>query len=302
MKAQAKMLVEFESISELQQVLTEHRGERFLCVGSGSNLLLRSDFDGIVLRSAMCRVLSLNEDDDYVYIDCGAGIVLDELIAQVCDMHLYGMENLSYIPGTVGASAVQNVGAYRTEAKDIITSVHTVEIATGEERIFSNEECHFGYRDSIFKGELAGQYVVTSVTYRLSKKGEGSPLQKRQEIIDTRRAKLPEVSEYGSAGSFFKNPIVDAATVDRLLAQYPDMPNYPGEGETGRKLSAAWLIDQAGMKGQTEGGAAVWEKQPLVIVNTGNATPKDIETLAARIQQAVLSKFGVTLTPEVNYL
>lgn len=308
MEARAKMLVEFESIHELQQVLAEHRGERFLCVGSGSNLLLRGDFDGIVLRSAMRRVLSLNEDDDYVYIDCGAGIVLDELIAQVCDMRLYGMENLSYIPGTVGASAVQNVGAYRTEAKDIITAVHTVEIATGEERIFSNEECRFGYRDSIFKGELAGQYVVTSVTYRLAKKGEGSPLQKRQEIIDTRRAKLPEVSEYGSAGSFFKNPIVDAVTASRLLSLYPDMPNYPlapvgeREGERGLKLSAAWLIDQAGMKGQTEGGAAVWEKQPLVIVNTGNATPKDIETLAARIQQAVLSKFGVTLTPEVNYL
>lgn len=325
LEAEARELVVFQSVEELKHVLAAHRGEKVLVVGQGSNLLLRGDFDGLVLQSGMTRVLSLTEDDDYVYIDCGAGIVLDELIAQVADMRLWGLENLSYIPGTVGASAVQNVGAYGVEAKDIITAVHTVEIATGEERIWSVEECGYGYRESVFKGAEAGKYVVTSVTYRLGKipqppTGGGvngsriqtagkTPMQIREEIIATRRQKLPEVSEYGSAGSYFKNPKTPQApllrgdvNIQELLKQYPDMPHWE-EPDGMVKLSAAWLIDQCGLKGLQIGGARVWDRQPLVIVNyTGKATAEDIMTLAEKVVATVREKFGVTLTPEVQYV
>lgn len=332
-EAEARELVVFQSVEELKRVLAAHKGEKVLVVGQGSNLLLRGDFDGLVLQSGMTRVLSLTEDDDYVYIDCGAGIVLDELIAQVADMRLWGLENLSYIPGTVGASAVQNVGAYGIEAKDVITAVHTVEIATGEERIWSVEECGYGYRESIFKGAEAGKYVVTSVTYKLGKTpqpptGGGAngsriqttgktPLQVREEIIATRRQKLPEVSEYGSAGSYFKNPIVTVQSAKGIMQSYPDMPMYSvpfpfgeeGTASAGEdrpevvKLSAAWLIDQCGLKGLQIGGARVWDKQPLVIVNyTGKATAEDIVALAEKVVATVKEKFGVTLTPEVQYV
>lgn len=315
-EAEARELVVFQSVEELKRILAAHRGENVLVVGQGSNLLLRGDFDGLVLQSGMTRVLSLTEDDDYVYIDCGAGIVLDELIAQVADMRLWGLENLSYIPGTVGASAVQNVGAYGVEAKDLITAVHTVEIATGEERIWSVEECGYGYRESVFKGAEAGKYVVTSVTYKLGKKriefpdsritGD-SPMQVREEIIATRRQKLPEVAEYGSAGSFFKNPVVSETIAEELKSVYPDMPMYPvaplEDGTEAVKLSAAWLIDQCGLKGTQIGGARVWDKQPLVIVNyTGKATAEDIMALAEKVQMEVKQKFGVVITPEVQYV
>lgn len=311
LKASSRELIEFGSVLELQRILSEHRGESIRCIGQGSNLLLTGDYEGLILRSGMRRVLSLSEDDDSVTIDCGAGIVLDELIAQVVDMGLWGLENLSYIPGTVGASAVQNVGAYGVEAKDVIVRVHTVEIATGEERDWTNEECQFGYRASIFKAEKRNQYIVTSVSYRLTKQRVPNPESRvkgttlhaiREEIISTRRQKLPEVAEYGSAGSFFKNPVVDQATGERLKAQYPDMPMY-NVPEQNVKLSAAWLIDQCGLKGYQIGGARVWDKQPLVIVNyTGSATASDIRALSEYIQTEVKQKFGVEILPEVEMI
>lgn len=308
--ATAAVWAEYASVEELKRLLEQFRGRQILPIGAGSNLLFTHDFDGVLLHSAMRRVLSLTEDDEAVYVEAGSGIVLDEFIAQLVDMGLYGLENLSYIPGTVGASAVQNVGAYGVEAKDVITRVHAVRIADGEERDFTNEDCRFGYRDSIFKQELSGQYVITSVTYRLSKKPIDYPESRiheatlaltREKIIQTRREKLPEVSEYGSAGSFFKNPVVDPATADRLKASYPDMPCYPAAD--GAKLSAAWLIDQCGLKGKQIGGARVWDKQPLVLVNyTGTATAADIRQLATDIEAAVLDRFGVRISPEVIYI
>lgn len=316
MNAEARELLEFGSVEELKHILAAHRNERILVVGQGSNLLLTGNFDGLVLRSGMRRVLSLTEDDESVTIDCGAGIVLDELIAQLVDMGLWGLENLSYIPGTVGASAVQNVGAYGVEAKDVITAVHAVEIATGEERIFTREECRFGYRDSIFKSEAKGKYVVTSVSYRLLKKRPENPDGRiqgtsihaiREEIIKTRQQKLPEPNEFGSAGSFFKNPVVSRSLADTLKTQYPDMPVYPftplEEGHGELKLSAAWLIDQCGFKGRQIGGARVWDRQPLVIVNyTGSATPSDICTLSEQVREEVKAKFGVEILPEVEII
>lgn len=319
--AKARIIAEYESVAELRELLAQYRGERLLAVGEGSNLLFTGDFDGVILHSRMCRARALGENTDEVFIEAESGLVLDELIAQLVDMGLGGMENLSYIPGTVGASAVQNVGAYGVEAKDVIASVKTLSVETGEERIFTNEECHYGYRDSVFKGELAGQYIVTSVVYRLSKVPEfrldygnlrgainGAPslTKVREAVINIRRQKLPEVSELGSAGSFFKNPVVPQSKVAELLELYPTMPTYPsptGDGQGGGfKIPAAWLIEQSGMKGAREGGAEVYERQPLVIVNTGNATAQDIVTLAARVCNAVRQKFDITISPEVNYI
>lgn len=319
--AKARVIAEYESVAELRELLAQYRGERLLAVGEGSNLLFTGDFDGVILHSRMCRARALGENTDEVFIEAESGLVLDELIAQLVDMGLGGMENLSYIPGTVGASAVQNVGAYGVEAKDVIASVKTVSVETGEERIFTNEECHYGYRDSIFKGALAGQYIVTSVVYRLSKEPEfrldygnlrsaidGTPslTKVREAVINIRRQKLPEVSELGSAGSFFKNPVVPQPKVAELLELYPTMPTYPsptGDGQGGGfKIPAAWLIEQSGMKGAREGGAEVYERQPLVIVNTGSATAQDIVTLAARVLDAVRTRFGISISPEVNYI
>lgn len=317
----ARVLAEYESESELRELLARYRSEQILAVGQGSNLLFTGDYDGVILHSRMCRARALGENADEVFIEAESGLVLDELIAQLVDMGLGGLENLSYIPGTVGASAVQNVGAYGVEAKDVIASVRCLAVATGEERIFTNEECRFGYRDSIFKNELRGQYIVTSVVYRLSKQpnfkldygnlrsaisGTPSLTKIREAVINIRRQKLPEVSELGSAGSFFKNPVVSQAKAAELLAQYPTMPNYPsptGEGPgRGIKIPAAWLIEQCGLKGQTLGGAQVYLKQPLVIVNTGSATPADIVALAAHVCDAVFTKFGIAISPEVNYI
>jgi len=308
----AKVYAEYESVDELRRLLAQYRGERILCIGQGSNLLFTGDFDGVVLRSQMVRARALGENGDEVYIEADGGLVLDELIDQVTDMGMSGLENLSYIPGTVGASAVQNVGAYGVEAKDVIVSVKAVSIATGEERIFTNEECRFGYRDSIFKNELQGQYVIVAVTYRLYKHGalcleykglEGArtAAEVRERVIAIRRTKLPEVSELGSAGSFFKNPVIPVEQYQCLAARYPDMPHY--EVANGVKVPAAWLIEQTGWKGKTLGGAAVYDKQPLVLVNaTGHAQPDDIIRLAQAICDAVQAQFAISISPEVNYI
>ncbi len=312
----AKVWAEYHSVEELRQLLQQYQGETILPVGAGSNLLFTKDFDGVLLHSAMCRARALDEDSDAVAIEAEAGIVMDELIAQVVDMGLGGLENLSHIPGEVGAAAVQNVGAYGVEAKDVIVRVNTIEIATGKERVFENAECRYGYRDSIFKNELKGQYVVTSVVFRLEKHPtlhldygnlraqveEPYSLTKvREAVIRVRQQKLPEVSELGSAGSFFKNPFVPKEQCEALLAKYPTMPHYAAGNEV--KIPAAWLIEQCGCKGKRIGGAQVYEKQPLVIVNaTGNATPQEVMQLAQSVCDCVKQAFGITITPEVNYI
>ena len=268
-------------------------------------------------------------DDETV--EAQNGLRLDDLIAQLTDMAYCGMEKLSLIPGEVGASAVQNVGAYGVEAKDVIERVYTMDVETLEERVFTNEECKFGYRDSIFKHELKGKYIVTSVVYKV-KPGEASKT--REEIIQTRMAKLPTVGEVGSAGSFFMNPFVPEEKANELLKLYPDMPHYPVgapsvnqrsvcDGESGgtscpvdlaeryqhhnlvaerEKIPAAWLIEQCGWKGKTLGGAQVWPKQPLVIVNANHAAPQDIIDIAAAVSASVKEKFGIGIRPEVNYI
>ena len=291
--AKAKLFIEYYSLDELRQVLRDHKGERILHIGQGSNLLFTRDFDGVILHSGMARARFLDDET----VEAQNGLRLDDLIAQLTDMNYCGMEKLSLIPGEVGASAVQNVGAYGCEAKDVILRVNTIEVETLEERVFTNEECRFGYRDSAFKHELKDKYIVTSVVYKVK---PGNAVQTREEIIETRNGKLPKVGEIGSAGSFFMNPFVPEEQANALLAQYPDMPHF--DTPQGVKIPAAWLIEQCGWKGKTHGGAQVWPKQPLVIVNANKATAQDIMDLAARVAASVKEKFGITISPEVNYI
>lgn len=307
-------------MEELRTLLQTYKGERLLHIGAGSNLLFTKDFDGVVLHSRICFARALEEDAEGVNIEVGAGIVMDDLIAQVADMGLYGLENLSHIPGEVGASAVQNVGAYGVEAKDVIREVHAVAVESGEEYVFSNADCRFGYRDSIFKNEWKGQYIITSVVFHLSKQSqprldygnlrqalagkEPTPMNIREAVIAIRKQKLPEPEDLGSAGSFFKNPIITHEHFQTILQQEhkteAEIPHF--ETADGIKIPAAWLIEQCGWKGKRQGGAQVYEKQPLVIVNTGNATAQDIITLAADITESIVKRFQITLHPEVNYI
>lgn len=291
--AKAKTFIEYYSLDELRQVLKEHKGEKILHIGQGSNLLFTKDFDGVILHSGMARAKFLDDET----VEAQNGLRLDDLIAQLTDMNYCGMEKLSLIPGEVGASAVQNVGAYGCEAKDVIERVYTLDVETLEERVFTNEECRFGYRDSAFKHELKGKFIVTSVVYKVK---PGDATKTREEIIETRNGKLPKVSEVGSAGSFFMNPFMPEEQANELLKQYPDMPHFPSP--QGVKIPAAWLIEQCGWKGKTLGGAQVWPKQPLVIVNANHATAQDIIDLAAAVSASVKEKFGIEIRPEVNYI
>ena len=291
--AKAKIFAEYYSVDELRELLTKYRGEKILHIGQGSNLLFTQDFDGVILHSGMARARFLDDET----VEAQSGLRLDDLIAQLTDMCYCGMEKLSLIPGEVGASAVQNVGAYGVEAKDVIVSVKTLNVETLEERVFTNAECKFGYRDSAFKHELKGKYIVTSVIYHVSK---GDATKTREEIIETRNGKLPKVGEVGSAGSFFMNPFVPEEQANELLKLYPDMPHFPSP--QGVKIPAAWLIEQCGWKGKTLGSAQVWPKQALVIVNANKAKAEDIMALAAAISKSVKEKFNITINPEVNYI
>ena len=291
--AKAKIFAEYYSVDELRELLTKYRGEKILHIGQGSNLLFTQDFGGVILHSGMARARFLDDET----VEAQSGLRLDDLIAQLTDMCYCGMEKLSLIPGEVGASAVQNVGAYGVEAKDVIVSVKTLNVETLEERIFTNAECRFGYRDSAFKHELKGKYIVTSVIYHVSK---GDATKTREEIIATRNGKLPKVGEVGSAGSFFMNPFVPEEQANELLQRYPEMPHFPSP--QGVKIPAAWLIEQCGWKGKTLGGAQVWPKQPLVIVNAHNASAQDIMDLAAQVSASVKEKFNIDIHPEVNYI
>ena len=273
-----------------------------LVIGVGSNMVFTKDYEGTVVILAKKSQFSISNSQ---FVTAWAGTVMDDLIQWTLDHNLYGLENLSAIPGTVGASAVQNVGAYGAEAKDLIESVEAYDLQERRHCTFSN----FAYRDSLFK-HLPGRYLILRVTYRLSetftpnlsyKALEGLPhdtaQQLREAITEVRWSKLPRPEEHGSAGSFFKNPVVDEPTYLRLKAEHPDMPDAH-RSDNGYKLSAGWLIDRAGWKGRTQGRAGVWPKNALVLYNADGCTGDEVRALAAAIQQDVKQKFGVTLDPE----
>ena len=315
MDVRARYWAEYGSTDELRDLLQRFADIPKLFIGQGSNLLFTKDYDGIILHSSMARARAVNETRDEVYIEAQSGLVLDQLIEQLCDMNLYGLENLSHIPGETGAAAVQNVGAYGVEAKDAISEVQALDTTTLQPCTLTHADCRFGYRDSVFKHEAAGRYVITSVTFRLSKQAvchldygnlrealptNPTPTDIRNAVIRIRQSKLPEVSQTGSAGSFFKNPVVAQETADALLSKHPAMPYY--KQTDGIKIPAAWLIEQAGCKGLSAGDAGVYEHQPLVIVNRGNATPDNVMRLAQMIQERVEEQFGISLQGEVIYI
>lgn len=274
-----------------------------LVLGGGSNMVFTKDYEGTVvtLDHSVTQPLSCSA----AHVTAWGGMVMDELIQWTLDHGLYGLENLSAIPGTVGASAVQNVGAYGAEARDFVERVEAYDLRERSHVVFSNVDCRFAYRDSFFKHH-PNRYLILSVTYRLSREyvpnlsykaleglPHGTAQQLRDAITDLRWQKLPRPEEHGSAGSFFKNPVVDAWVADRLKRDYPEMPLYPGN-----KLSAGWLIDRAGWKGCIRGGAGVWPLNALVLYNTGSCTGSEVVALAQAIQQDVKQKFGVALDPE----
>lgn len=321
MDVKTSRFVEYASVEELRGLWNAEREAvaRALHIGGGSNLLFASDYEGLILHSAIKGYTVVKETEEEVEVRVGAGEVWDDFVAYTVANGWYGAENLSLIPGEVGASAVQNIGAYGVEAKDLIVSVDTFGLETGEERRFMREECRYAYRESVFKQELKGKYAVTFVTYRLKKHpvfhleygNIRAELEKqgcqvdlenvRRIIIAIRQAKLPDPKVLGNAGSFFMNPVVPKMQFEALLAQYPDMPHYPVD-DAHVKIPAGWMIDRCGWKGKRVGHAGVHEKQALVLVNCGGATGKEVMHLAEEIVASVRERFGVTIRPEVNYI
>lgn len=289
-----------------------------LILGGGSNILFTSDYDGTILypQTGGMKIETEEADNGYVIVSAGAGVNWDDFVAWSVNKGFGGVENLSLIPGKVGATPVQNIGAYGVEVKDYIDSVKTINISDGSIRVFSNDECAFGYRNSIFKNSEKGKYLITRVYYRLSVKpslnlsyeslkDEVSKLGKttlknvRQGVINIRRNKLPDPEITGNAGSFFKNPVVKSSVAELLQNKFPGMPVYKDK-EGYIKLASGWLIDQCGWKGKRYGDAGVHDKQALVLVNYGKATGKEIYSLSQEIQKSVLDKFGISLEREVE--
>jgi len=316
----ADFFIEYDSAADLQDVLRSElvKNNKILHIGSGSNLLFLNDFKGIILHSGIHSIKKISEDTDSVFLEVGSSMVWDDFVAYCVDNGWGGAENLSLIPGETGASAVQNIGAYGVEVQDLIVRVNAVEIETAEFKTFTNEECRYGYRDSIFKNELKGKYIITTILFRLMKKpvfklnyqrleeevlknGEVNLQNIRQTIIQIRQSKLPDTKITGNAGSFFMNPVISKEQFNSLQSSYPQIPHY-FDSETKEKIPAAWLIDQCGWKGKHIGNAGVHEKQALVLVNLGGATGAEIVYLAQQIQKSVKEKFGIELTPEVNYI
>ena len=317
-----RRFVEFSSVDELKQLVLslEDSDRPLLIIGGGSNLLLTKPFDGTVLHSAIRGTEVVKEDAENVYLRCGSGETWDDIVELAVGNGWYGMENLSIIPGEVGASAVQNIGAYGAEAKDIIYEVEAVEIATGNMVVMLNAECQYGYRQSRFKGEWKDKYVIHHVVYRLSKtftaattygniqselecKGITEPTARdiRETIIEIRNRKLPDPKVTGNAGSFFMNPVVERPFYEALAKEYPAMPHYEVDADH-VKIPAGWLIDQCGWKGKSLGTAGVHSQQALVLVNNGGAKGEDIVALSDKIRKDVKERFGIDIYPEVNFV
>ena len=320
MDVKASVFIEYASVKELKEVLSLYvKDNQWLHIGKGSNLLFIGDYSGIILHSAIKGYEVIHEDTKEVVVRVGAGEVWDDFVAMTVEHEWYGAENLSLIPGEVGASAVQNIGAYGVEAKDLIVGVEAIEVSTGKESIFKNEECGYAYRESVFKSLLKYQYLVTHVSYRLKKtpcyhldygnirlelekqKACLTLANVRQAIISIREAKLPDPKLQGNAGSFFMNPVISRKHFEALLVDYPLMPHYEVDAES-IKIPAAWMIDQCGWKGKRLGRAGVHDKQALVLVNLGGAVGAEVIALSEAIQKSVYEKFGINILPEVNFI
>lgn len=318
--AKSKYYCIAESEEDLFDILKDSRFKecKKFILGSGSNTLFTGDYDGLIISLGMREIKIERVDRDSVYVRAGAGVDWDYFVAYCCDRGWGGVENLSHIPGTVGASPVQNIGAYGAEAADTIESVDYIEISNSKKCVVYKDDCRFGYRTSLFKTELKGEIIITSVLFKLAlnpaininyadvqaelKDIKGATINDvREAVIAIRKRKLPDPKDIGNAGSFFKNPVVDKSIAERILKDFPDLKIYPA-GEGMCKVPAAWLIEKCGYKGCRFGNVGVHTNQALVLVSYPGATGADILALASKISDSVMDKFGIKIEPEVNII
>jgi UDP-N-acetylmuramate dehydrogenase len=316
----ADHLASFKLEDNAVHFFRQHRGteQNYLVLGGGSNILFTDDFHGTIIHPEMEGIAMEGKKGSDIIISAGAGVLWDKLVESTVKNGLGGLENLSLIPGLVGAVAVQNIGAYGAEVKDVIEKVRAISLADGSIREFSGDECKFGYRDSVFKNELKGKYLITKILFRLStrpklcleygslkdelsKLGSISLANIRKIVISTRQAKLPDPVQIGNAGSFFKNPVVSEEVLKNIQKNFPKIPVFRDRSDR-VKLPAGWLIDQCGWKGKRIGDAGVHEKQALVIVNHGNATGRELFDLSEKVRKSVADNFGIDLEREVEVI
>ncbi len=320
-EAKAKAFVAVHSIAELKSVLEQNASEKKFILGGGSNMLLTQDVDALVIHIDLKGKEIIQEDEDFVWIEAQAGENWHELVLWAIDQNFGGLENMSLIPGNVGTTPVQNIGAYGTEIKDTFISCEAMNIASQEMQTFSNAECKFGYRESIFKNEIKGEYIITSVVFKLTKRnhkintsygdilGElaknniSTPGLKdvSNAVIAIRQSKLPDPKELGNSGSFFKNPIISKTEFEKIHAKFPEIKFFE-VSDTEVKVPAGWLIEQAGLKGKRFGDAGIHKNQALVLVNYGHATGQEILDVSKKVQQTVFEIFGIKIEAEVNII
>ena len=322
-RTSAKYYTEFSSVEELKEILSSDlvKSKPFMVLGGGSNLLFTGDYQGVIIRNAIKGIQVIKEEGDNIFIKANGGERWHDFVLYCVDHNYGGVENLSLIPGTVGAGPIQNIGAYGVELKDTLAEVEAIHIKTLQTKTFTNAECKFGYRDSIFKGVEKGNYIILGVTFKLAKHPEKvnvsyGTLTKELEamgithptikdvsnaVIKIRSSKLPDPDKIGNAGSFFKNPVIPNAQFEKIKLAHPDVVHYPAH-DAHTKLAAGWLIEHAGWKGKRFGDAGVHKDQALVLVNYGDATGKEIYDLSTKIIESVKEKFGVELEREVNMI
>lgn len=320
-EAKAKQFIAVHSLDELKTVLVENPTEKKFILGGGSNMLLTQDINALVIHIDLKGKKIIDENDDFVWVESQAGENWHEFVLWTIDQNFGGLENMSLIPGNVGTTPVQNIGAYGAEIKDHFISCQAISIANQEVRTFQNEECRFGYRESIFKNEVKDQYIITSVVFKLTKRNhkintsygdilgelEKNNIQKpslkdvSNAVIAIRQSKLPDPKELGNSGSFFKNPIVPKSDFEKIHQRFPEM-KYFEVSATEVKVPAGWLIEQAGFKGKRFGDAGVHKNQALVLVNYGNASGQEILAVSKDIQETVFNTFGIRIEAEVNVI
>ncbi len=320
-EAFAKQFVSVHSSIELAMILKQFSNEKKFVLGGGSNMLLTQDIDALVIHLDIKGKKIVQEDADFVWVEGQAGENWHEFVLWTIGNNFGGLENMSLIPGNVGTTPIQNIGAYGTEIKDTFVSCEAMKIETQEIKTFDNKSCHFGYRESVFKNEVKDQYIITSVVLKLTKRNHkinisygdiSAELAKNNitnptlkdvsnAVIAIRKSKLPDPKELGNSGSFFKNPIVSKKAFEAIHAKFPEMKYYD-VSETEVKVPAGWLIEQAGFKGKRFGDAGIHKNQALVLVNYGNATGQEILTVSKTIQETILSTFGILIETEVNVI
>lgn len=319
-EAKAKKFVSVQSVAELKTILIENKNQQKFILGGGSNMLLTQDIDALVIHIDLKGREIIKENDDFVWVECQAGENWHEFVLWTIDQGFGGLENMSLIPGNVGTTPVQNIGAYGAEIKDCMESCEAIAIENQEIRTLSNADCKFGYRESVFKNELKDQYIISSVVFKLTKRNHkinssygdittqlalsnsGNPPSLKEisnAVIAIRKSKLPDPKELGNSGSFFKNPLVPKVEFEPIHQKFPEMKFYP-VSDTEVKVPAGWLIEQAGFKGKRFGDAGVHKNQALVLVNYGNATGAEILAVAREVQQTVFERFGIKIEAEVN--